>query len=306
MVQENFFKGVFTALVTPFCNDAIDYLSLEKILVSQIEAKVNGVVIAGSTGEGLLLSKEEYDSLLEFVVNFTKGKAKIVASCTSLHIKDTVAMAQLSQCKGLDGIMCAPPPYLRLSEKGIIEYFNTISNNVDIPVMLYSVPQRVGYDFSDLCLTQLSKNAKILAIKCGNEPASVIQKLGCELSDKINFLCGEDRLTLDSLLKGASGCVSVVSNMVPRAVVHLYNLVQTGAIKEADRLNEALSDLFDLVTLENNPAAIKYCLSVLGICKEEVREPLCQLSNKSKEFIRLNNDKMFRLVMSKYEKGCSY
>jgi 4-hydroxy-tetrahydrodipicolinate synthase len=283
----NIFSGITTALVTPFFDDKIDFLSLEKMLFRQLDAGINGVVIAGSTGEGIMLSDLEYSALLSFVLKFCNRKIKVFASCTSITTSHCVFLAKMAQDLGVDGLMCAPSPYVRASQAGIIEHFKSLHDGTAIPIILYSVPQRIGVDFSDESIVQIARMPRVLAFKdAGSDLQRVLRIAQLLPLDKLTFLCGNDADFLAFSANGGSGCISVSSNAVPRVMVSLYHLVRDQKYSQALYLHGIMMNLYKILGIENNPSALKYVLFLMGLCSQETRPPLVQLLEQNKIIIK--------------------
>lgn len=278
------FPSVFTALVTPFLNDKVEFRALERILQAQIDGGIKGVIVAGSTGEGLSLSLSEHKSLLRFALDFSKGSMLVLSSCSGFTTRETLQLVEMSVCEGAGGIMCGIPPYLKPSQRGVLEHFKAIGRLSNLPTLLYSVPQRTGSDFSDEALAELSTYSNVVAIKDASS-SSLDRVLRLSGNLPLGFFCGADKEILSFTVNGGVGCVSVASNLLPSHIVRLQNMALEGRNKEALALHRSLLELYGGLSLEGNPTAVKYCMSLIGLCSNEVRLPLFELSGSSKKVL---------------------
>jgi 4-hydroxy-tetrahydrodipicolinate synthase len=273
--------NLFTAVVTPFSEGKIDFKAFEKILRSQMDAGIEGIVVAGSTGEGLSLSFNEHKDLLQCALNHAKGSMLIFSSCCAFTTKEALRLAEMAGSLSVDGLMCSIPPYLRPSQKGIVEHFKTI-NSLNIPLMLYSVPQRTGTDFTDETLHELASYSSFKAFKDAS-PACLDRVLRLSGTLSFKFFCGNDKEMLAFTANGGSGSVSVASNVVPSLIKRLQLLALEG--DNPISLHRSLLALYEGLCLENNPTAVKYFMSLLKLCSSEVRLPLFELSDSSKKIL---------------------
>jgi 4-hydroxy-tetrahydrodipicolinate synthase len=272
------FRGVHTALITPFKNGKIDYSGIEKILDQQIAAKVTSIIPSGSTGEGYTISREERNELFAFCKNYIAGRIKIVASVGSNCTEDTVSIAREAENIGVDALMLVAPYYNKPSQEGMYMHFKTIHDNTNLPIMIYNIPGRSIVDINDSTITKLSKLDRIEALKDATSNLSRPLTLRNIHHAQITMLTGDDITSLAFYASGGLGVVSVISNALPELFVKIYNLWFSGAINEAQKLHDSLIPLLVAMNLETNPIAIKYVASLLKLCSDEVRLPLITCS----------------------------
>ncbi len=288
----NNFKGLITALITPFANNKIDYKSLELILEIQIRAKVKSVVIAGSTGEGSALSLKEYKNLLEFAVKKASGALTIIAGCNALSTTKTIELADIAQSLGVDAIMCVTPAYTKPNQAGVIAHYEEIDKNCSLPMIIYSVPSRTGIDLTDETLIALSAIPKIVAFK---DAANDINR-PLRLADKVsyNMLAGDDASAVQYMLNGGVGCVSVASNIIPDQLQIMYDLFTNANADEAQELNGKLTTLLEALCIDTNPVPIKHIMAMNMLCLPHVRLPLVEISHDKAQYLsKLYHNKAF-------------
>ena len=286
------FFGIFTALVTPFKDNKIDFIALEKIIAMQINAKIDGLVIAGSTGEGTNLTIQEYEELVFFVAEkISKYKSseynpKIIATIASNSMHYALKLLDIANKAPIDGIMATTPSYLKPCEQGLIEYFSQISNKTNLDIIIYTVPSRTNVDFTDNAICKLAQKANIVGLKDSSADILRTLRLSDKLEENFSILSGNDIDALAFYIYGAKGSVSVISNLYPEAMKALFQLCRTNKWQEALKLQKILLPLHQILLKETNPIIIKYLLcSIKKICSDDVRLPLVKKTIDNSEII---------------------
>jgi len=281
---ESKFRGLLTALVTPFNNNKIDYQALEILIKRQLDAKVDGIVIAGSTGEGSALSRNEYKELLEFAIGHVNNKIPVIAGANDFSTEKSLELVLIAQNVGADAVMCVTPPYSKPNQRGLIAHYQYIHDNSNIPIILYSVPSRCVIDFSDNTLIELSKLERIVAFKDAGTDITRPLRLK-ERGIKLDLLSGDDITAVAFNMHGGVGCISVASNIHPEICKKIQDACKDRLYENAEKINKDLVDLYDLLFIESNPAPTKYLLHKLKLCSEELRLPLCALHSDNKKML---------------------
>jgi len=280
-----FFSGLYTALVTPFKNKIIDFTSLATLINKQIDAGVNGIVIAGSTGEAVTLSMEEYEELIAETIKIAKGKIQIVAGTGSNNTTIAIEMAKRAEDLGADALICVTPFYNKPSQAGLIAHYTAIHEATNLPIMLYTVPGRTGIDFSDETIIKLAELPRVLGLKDATSDLEKPLRLSKALKSSFALLSGEDSTATAFNVQGGVGCVSVASNIEPSLCLKVQKLCASGNYAEALLLQKQLLPLYKAMFVETNPVPVKYALSLKGLCTSEVRLPLVELSETSKSIV---------------------
>lgn len=280
------FKGIFTALITPFKDRTVDYKAFEQMINWQIKSGVHGLVIAGSTGEGANLSREEFVKLVELAVKTAKGRISIIANTGLNSTIASIDLTQETHDLGVDGVMLVSPYYMKPTQEGLYQHFKAIHDSTNIPIMLYNVPGRSAVDISNEVIVKLSKLGRVVALKDATGDVLRCSDLRQEVSEEFKILSGDDSLSLPFYSQGADGVISVSSNIVPSLIVKLHNLWQENKIKKAMELQSILLPLNKVLFCESNPIAVKYAASQFKICSPELRLPLIGPSDENKKLIR--------------------
>jgi 4-hydroxy-tetrahydrodipicolinate synthase len=276
------FKGLITALITPFKDDKIDVDSLKKLLEHQIKYDVNGIILAGTTGEGTTLTKDEYLFLMSTAVEISGKHIPIIAGYTPSSTKAAVDMAIEAEKVGVQGLMCTLPPYVKPMQNGLYAHFKAIHDSTSLPIMIYAAVSRCGVNISDETIVNLSKLGRILSIKdCGADIERPL-RLSTMLNENFTSMTGDDSFSLAYNAQGAKGCVSVAANIMPGLCKELQNHWDNGNFTEALKIHQKLLPLYKALFVESNPIPVKYAASYLGLCSPEIRLPLLEASPDTK------------------------
>jgi 4-hydroxy-tetrahydrodipicolinate synthase len=280
--------GVFTALVTPFKADGtLDLEGYKGILKDQVDARVQGVIPCGTTGESPTLSIEEKKQLISLTLQELKGSGvKVFAGTGSNHTADTVALSKWASDQGVDGVLVVTPYYNKPSQTGIIRHFKAVADAVACEVMLYNVPGRTGVGMTAETIVELSAHPRIRSLKeaTGNVgfASEIIDQL-IQAGRTLALVSGDDATWMPHLAIGGTGVVSVASNLFPRGMVEIYDSIQRSDLAHAMELQKKWYPLFRDLFVESNPVPVKAGMKTLGFCEETVRAPLVSLSPKGRE-----------------------
>jgi len=277
-------KGIYTALVTPFgSNGNVDYKALEKLIHLQIDSKVQGIVLFGTTGESPTLDAYEKFKILQFVENLNSGKLDIIIGISSNNTEKAI-----SEIKGMSGtsakaFLVGTPAYNKPTETGLLKHFKKIADESYKPIILYNVPSRTGTNIPLSVISKLRNHPNIIGIKEASGNFDYITKLTALSLPTFNVLSGNDNQTLPMMALGATGVISVVSNIVPHELNLMVRYMQKGNTFAARVVHELLLPLMNACFTETNPGPIKFMLSKLGLAKNKLRLPLAPLTQKSQK-----------------------
>jgi 4-hydroxy-tetrahydrodipicolinate synthase len=280
------FQGLYTALITPFKNGKVDARAFQDFVEWQVKQGVHGLVPCGTTGESPTLSKEEHQRVIELCIEAASGKVKIMAGTGSNSTEETIAKTKFAQKAGADGALIVAPYYNKPSQEGLYRHYKAINDAVKIPIVLYNVPSRALVDISDEAMVRLSELPNIVGVKDATGDLTRPLTLRAKLKRKFALLSGEDMTAVAFNLSGGVGCISVTSNLMPRACAEVQNACVSGDFKKAQALSDKLTLLHDVMFCETNPAPVKFAASLMGKCSPELRLPLAPLSENGKKQIR--------------------
>ena len=283
--KKTIFKGVCTALITPFKNGEIDYKSLKKIINFQIEQGVDALLINGTTGESATLTECEKRELISFAVREVGGKVPLIAGTGSNSTQKALHLSQFARDVGIDAVLVVTPYYNKASADGLIKHYETIADSIDIPLILYNVPSRTGVNIPLSVYDKLANHDNIVAVKEASPSISDFAKLSQKCSDRLVLYSGNDDLIMPTLALGGDGVISVLSNILPKEVGEICKLWFVGKTKEATALQLKLLPLINAIFSEVNPIPIKALMSHMGFCKEEYRLPLYPMDEDKKKIL---------------------
>lgn len=283
-------KGIWTAIVSPFqTNASLDLEAFKRLVQRQIDAGVQGVIPCGTTGESPTLSKSEKMELIETTVDLCKNTpTQVYAGTGSNNTQETIEFSKWASQAGVDGLLVVTPYYNKPSQSGLLKHYLSLSDSVDCPIMLYQVPGRTGISFQLETLLKLAERDNITSLKEASSDVSLVKTLINALKEKnlsLQILSGDDPTYLDYIKEGASGVVSVASNLIPKQMVNVYQLFQSGNIAEAEKLNSQYKNLYRDLFIESNPTPVKQSLAEMDLCLSKVRLPLDEMQNKNKEVL---------------------
>jgi 4-hydroxy-tetrahydrodipicolinate synthase len=271
-------SGSITALATPFdANGAIDFDAWQRLLDRQLAGGTRGIVVAGSTGEAAALSDEEFVRLLQSAVARVGGRIPVLAGTGLSNTAKTIAQTRLARDNGADLALVVTPPYVRPTPAGLVAHYRAVAAEGGLPVVLYNVPGRTGCDMGPETVAQLCTDPNIVGLKEARGDDARWAALKPLASPSFALLSGDDPTFVKAMASGATGVISVASNVVPGAFARLCALVAAGRGAEADALDARLRPLYDFTGVEPNPIPVKALLKRLGI-GAGLRLPLLPLS----------------------------
>ena len=289
------FSGSFTAIVTPLKNNKVDFDAYKKIIDMQIEAGITGIVPCGSTGESATLSHAEHDEVIQKAVEFSNGKLKVIAGTGSNSTAEAIRLSKHAQEVGCDGVLLVAPYYNKPTQKGLYLHYKEVANAINIPVVLYNIQGRSAVNIEPKTIAQLAKDCKnIVAVKEASGSLDQMSQIRM-LAPEMDLISGDDALTVPIMAIGGTGVISVLSNICPKVVADLVNAMLK---KDLDKANEIAFKFLPLVKamfIETNPIPVKAAMAMMGICSDEMRLPMCSLSDEHKESLR-KTLKSFNLI----------
>jgi 4-hydroxy-tetrahydrodipicolinate synthase len=276
------FVGTGVALVTPFKKDlSIDFTALSKLVEFNIANGVDYLVINGTTGESVTVSKEERQRIVDVIVTVNKGRVPLVLGLGGNNTSAVIAEILSSDLTHIDAVLSVAPYYSKPTQEGFYQHFKAIALASPKPIILYNVPGRTSKNMDSQTTLRLASDFNnIIAVKeAGNNVQQYLELIKNKPKDFL-IISGDDDLALNVVLAGASGVISVIGQAFPKEFSTLIRLGLQGKNKEAYKLHYKLMDIISMIFSENNPSGIKAVLQCLGITSNEVRLPLVKASEK--------------------------
>lgn len=279
-----FFKGLGTALVTPFKDGSVDYDAYRVLVRRQVAAGVDFLVPLGSTAETPCLSDEEKQELLKITREEAAG-LPVVAGVGSNSLTATVRNMRVLDPYGADAYLVVVPFYNKPVQEGLYQYFKAVAGETDRQVILYNVPGRTGTNMNTETVLRLAELPNVSAVKEASGDVNQIIDIKRLAPEGFSVLSGNDDQILPLMASGCDGVISVASNVAPEAVKALTEAVFRSDLKEAVRLNNSLMPLYNACFVESNPIPVKAAMSLMGYCSAEMRLPLTEAVQSTKDLL---------------------
>jgi 4-hydroxy-tetrahydrodipicolinate synthase len=271
-------SGSITALATPFRDGRIDEAAQVALVERQILRGTAALVVCGSTGEAAMLSLAEHAHNVRLVVSVAAGRVPVIAGCTAQATADACALAVAAVRAGADGLLLAPPPYVKPTQLGIIAHTTAVARAADLPIVLYDVPSRVGVAIADTTVANLSDAGHVIAVKDATGDLSRPPRLRDLCGPGLLQFTGEDSLAGAYRAMGGHGCISVTANVAPALCAALHSAWDAGDLARHVRLRDLLAPLHAALFAESNPIPLKAALAQLHLCLDGLRAPLTPAS----------------------------
>ena len=273
-MKKPLFTGACTALVTPFLDDRVNYPMLEQLLRRQIDAGIRAVVICGTTGEAPTLSDAEKLELYKRAKAFVGNDCLIIAGTGSNSTKHTLELSLSAEKTGIDALLLVSPYYNKANEEGLYLHYETIANAVDLPVILYNVPSRTGLDMSVEVYRRLGNLSNIAGVKEASANITKITHIRRLCGRNLPIWSGNDDQITSAMSLGASGVISVLSNVVPLETQAMAMAALNGDFDTAAALQIELQPLVDALFADVNPILVKAAMKLIGFDCGTCRLPL--------------------------------
>jgi 4-hydroxy-tetrahydrodipicolinate synthase len=281
------FEGLYTALVTPFRDGAVDERALQELVEKQIAGEVDGLVPCGSTGEAATLSHAEHRRVIEVVVAAARGRVRVLAGTGSNATREAIALTTHAKEAGADGALLISPYYNKPTQDGILAHYAEIARQTAFPLVVYNIPGRTASNIQPQTFTRLAEIEQVVGVKDSCGDLDQVAHLIAATPDDFAVLSGDDWGTLPILALGGDGVISTVSNLVPGDVAEMVRAFRAGDLSRARDVYYGLQPLVDAIFCETNPIPIKEALAMRGWIGPEIRLPLTRLCAGNQERLRL-------------------
>jgi 4-hydroxy-tetrahydrodipicolinate synthase len=272
-------RGSMVALVTPFKDGAVDERALRDLARWQLEQGTDGLVPCGTTGEGATLSAQEHEQVIRICVEEARGKAPVIAGCGTNSTRTTIENVQRAKAAGADAALVVTPYYNKPTPEGLYRHFEAAAKQGGLPVVMYNVPSRTSLDMLPETVARCAKIPGVLGIKeASGNVVRVAEILALGVPQDFAILSGDDMFTLPTLASGGQGVISVVGNVAPKDLAHLYDSFVAGNLKSAQAAQIRFAPLVKALFLETNPLPVKHALARMGRIGPELRLPLTPVS----------------------------
>ena len=281
------FTGSNVALVTPMRADGVvDEAALDRLVEFHVENGSDGIVAVGTTGESATLDVEEHCAVIGRVVEVAAGRVRVIGGTGANSTAEAVHLTSRAKELGVDGCLLVTPYYNKPTQEGLYRHFRAVSDRVDVPLILYNVPGRTACDMLPETVERLAAEANIVGIKEASGDIDRIHELVARCGPDFLVLSGEDHMSLDTMLAGGHGVISVTANVVPAAMHEMCSLALDGKREAARAVDARLEGLHAALFFESNPIPVKWVLYDMGLIPPGIRLPLTPLSESLHERVR--------------------
>lgn len=279
------FRGSIPALVTPFCDGALDLSALEAFVDWQVKQGSLGLVPCGTTGESATLTNEEHHRVTEVTVKVAAGRVPVIAGCGSNDTAAAIEHLRHAEKAGADAALVVTPYYNRPSQEGLYQHFAKLAGSTGLPIILYNIPGRAAVEMSVETMARLAELPTIVGVKdaTGNVARVSAQREACG-ADFIQ-LSGNDDMALGFMAHGGQGCISVTANVAPKLCAEFQAACLAGDYKQALALQDRLYPLHAALFTDSSPGPVKYALAKLGKTRADLRLPLVAPSEASQRAV---------------------
>lgn len=275
-------RGTGVAMVTPFNEDrSIDYKGLSSLIEYLIDGGVEFLVSMGTTGESAVLSSTEKDEIVAFSKEKINGRVPFIVGIGGNNTAAIVEQIKTTDFTGVDAILSVSPAYNKPTQEGIYQHFKAVAEACPIDIILYNVPGRTSSNMSaELTLRLAIDFDNIVAVKEASGDMDQIMQILRDRPKDFKVLSGDDALTLPMVLMGAEGVISVQAMVKPKEFSEMVRQGLVGNLETARALHYPQLEIIDQIFSEGNPAGVKACLKIKGVCEEYVRLPLVAISRE--------------------------
>ncbi|ACM23148.1 MULTISPECIES: 4-hydroxy-tetrahydrodipicolinate synthase [Thermotoga] len=284
------FRGVGTAIVTPFKNGELDLEAYERLVRYQLDGGVSALIVLGTTGEAPTVNDDERERLVSKTLEIVDGKIPVIVGAGTNSTEKTLKLVKQAEKLGADGVLIVTPYYNKPTQEGLYQHYKYISERTDLKIIVYNVPGRTGVNVLPETAARIASDLKnVVGIKEANGDIDQIDRtVTLTKSARSDFMVwsGNDDRTFYLLCAGGDGVISVVSNVAPKQMSDLCAEFFSGNIEKAREIHRKLRPLMKALFVETNPIPVKAALSLMGYVENELRLPLVPASEKTVELLK--------------------
>lgn len=278
------FYGSMPALVTPMTNGAVDFDALKRLVDWHIAEGSNGLVPVGTTGESPTLTHEEHEQVIETVVKAAGGRVPVIAGAGSNNTAEAMRHVEHAKAVGADATLVVTPYYNKPTQRGLIAHYAALAE-VGIPIFIYNIPPRSVIDMTPETMGELAKLPMIVGVKDATADLARVSKQRASCGTDFIQMSAEDASALGFNAHGGVGCISVTANVAPKLCAEFQAAMRAGDFATALQYQDRLMPLHEAIFTEPGLCGVKYAMSVLGLCSDEVRLPLTTVEDSTKAAI---------------------
>jgi len=268
-------RGSMVALITPMTDDgSIDEAGLESLVDFHLQNQTDAIIAMGTTGESATLSHKEHRHVVKRVVELVNGKIPVIAGTGSNNTGEALDLTAAAKQDGADACLLVTPYYNKPTQEGLYQHYKLIADKVALPQVLYNVPGRTGCDLLPETTSRLADIENIIAIKEATGDLSRAKETLALCGDRLDVFSGDDATSIELMLMGGQGNISVTANLAPQAMHDMCEAALAGDRAKAEAINASLMELHSTLFLESNPIPAKWALYKMGFGGKGIRLPL--------------------------------
>ena len=279
------FKGSNVALITPFKNNGLDEEAYIKLIHFHMDNGTSGLVPAGTTGESPTLSHQEHQRVIDLCIKESNGRIPVIAGTGSNSTEEAISLTTHAEKAGANGALIVTPYYNKPTQEGLYQHYKAINDKCGIPIIIYNIPGRSVIDMSVDTMARLFELKNIVGVKDATGDLERVNQQKKKMGEEFIQLTGNDDNALEFNKRGGVGAISVTANIAPKLCSEFQKFSisnDNNDIKEAQRLDKILQPIHNSMFIESNPSPVKYAAKLLGLCGDEVRLPLVQITEPTK------------------------
>mgnify|MGYP000211564915 CR=1 FL=1 len=273
-MKNTVFTGAATAIITPMKNGGVDFEKFADLVEFQIKNGIDAIVVCGTTGESSTLTDEEHKELIRYCVEKVAGRVPVIAGTGSNCTREVIHAANVVKDFGVAAQLVVTPYYNKSTQEGLVAHYTEIAEKTSLPIVVYNVPSRTGCNLLPETCAALAGHPRIAAVKEASGNLSQIVSLFHKAEAHLDVYSGNDDQIVPILAMGGEGCISVLSNVLPKEAVRLCELFFSGDVRGAAALQCRLLPVIDALFSEVNPIPVKAALAKMGYGTDTLRLPL--------------------------------
>ena len=282
-MKKTVFKGMATAMVTPMTSTGVDYDTLARFIDFQLENGINGLVAVGTTGESATLSPAERKEVIRFTVKRVDGRVPVIAGTGTNNTEHVLEFTRSACGDGADAVLVVTPYYNKATQGGLFKHFSMVADAAEKPVIMYNVPSRTGCNLAADTVAQLAQHPNIVGLKEASGNMAQVVEIAAKCGDQLDIYSGEDGIVVPLMSMGGKGCISVLSNVVPKLAVEMTDRFFAGDVAGAAEIQCRTLPLINALFSEVNPIPAKAAVAAMGFGQEYVRMPLTPMEGPARE-----------------------
>jgi len=283
------FKGSNVALITPFKDNKLDVEAYIKLIHFHLKNGTNGLVPAGTTGESPTLSHDEHQQVIELCVKESKGSIPVIAGTGSNSTKEAISLTKHAETVGASAALVVTPYYNKPTQEGLYQHYKSINDSCGIPIIIYNIPSRSVIDMNVDTMARLFELKNIIGVKDATGVLDRVNEQRKKMGNNFIQLTGNDDNAFEFNKRGGVGAISVTANIAPKLCSDFQKFSisnNDNEKKEAERIDKLLQPVHKSMFIESNPSPVKYAAKLLNLCSDDVRLPMVQVTNPTKEAIK--------------------